>query len=130
MPSSVFDNEHDIVQRLLEGDQAAFEQVFNEWYPRLVLFAQQFQVTAMEAEEIASESFAKYWLRRENFDGLRQVRSFLYTTTRNAAINLTRQPRLHPFNETVAKQIEAAEQTAYPDKMTELAEIRAEIVNL
>ena len=43
-----------------------------------------------QAEDIASETFLKLWDRRIGFDNVKSIRSFLYTTVRNACIDAHR----------------------------------------
>jgi RNA polymerase sigma-70 factor (ECF subfamily) len=48
--------EKDLVVRLKEGDQTAFELLFHYYYPGLVVYCTQFS----EAEEIVQDFFVDY----------------------------------------------------------------------
>lgn len=84
-----------LLSRIAGGDQAAFEVLFREWYGRLVLFAERYQLPAGESEEIVSEAFLKCWQLRSQFDALPKIKSFLYTAVRNASLNAVRKQQTH-----------------------------------
>ena len=90
MLNTGFHNEEHLLHQFVAGEQAAFEAIFNEWYARLVFFVQRFSPSKEEAEDIVTESFTKLWMNRDNFDAINKIRSFLYVTSRNAAIDALR----------------------------------------
>jgi len=85
-----FHNEEHLLRQFAAGEQAAFEAIFNEWYARLVFFAQRFSLSKEEAEDVVTESFTKLWMSRNSFDAINKIKSFLYITSRNAAIDALR----------------------------------------
>lgn len=61
---------------------------FKEWYPGLVVFAQQFVSSVTEAEDVVQNAFIKLF---ENFEGekdINAVKGYLYKIIRNECINL------------------------------------------
>ena len=46
-----------LIDRMLEGDQTAFELLFRFYYPGLVIFAKQIIIDVDEAEEIVQDFF-------------------------------------------------------------------------
>jgi RNA polymerase sigma-70 factor (ECF subfamily) len=75
------------IESLQNGDERAFEVLFQHLYKGLCFFAAKISKNSMVAEEIASASLLKYWERRRNFDNLKAIKTFLYITVRNAALN-------------------------------------------
>lgn len=88
-------NENELLDRIARGDQLAFQLVFQEWYQRLVLYAERYLVPAGESEEIVGEAFLKCWQRRTQFDALSKMKSFLYTTVHNMSLNAVRREKAH-----------------------------------
>ncbi len=78
---------HFDIPRIIRGDMEAFRLLFESFYVPLRNFARTYIPDGGVAEDVAQESLVKYWLRREEFDELRKIRSFLYTVTRNAMLN-------------------------------------------
>lgn len=116
----------ELLIRITKGEERAFEQLFNEWYARLVLFARRYSISDPEAEEIVSEAFMKFWLQREGFDALGKIKSFLYTTTRNAALNVLRKNKQLPVSQL---HLDAgAEGPVDDDPFFELEAIRSEVL--
>lgn len=76
-----------------KGEEKGFSFLFREYYPALCYFSSQFVKEKSIAEEIAGDALMKLWQRRENFDKMATINSFLYTTARNASLNWIRQQR-------------------------------------
>lgn len=89
-------DEGDLLARIANGEEQAFDVVYNELYPRLVYFARRYVAGEPDIEEVVNESFVKFWMRRDRFDALTKIKSFLYTTTRNALINLLSKNKVTP----------------------------------
>ena len=49
---SYYNQEADIIDRIREGDEYAFEELFHEYYPRLFVFALEFVGSRDLAKEI------------------------------------------------------------------------------
>ncbi len=64
-----------------------FRSVFDRYYVSLCLFARQYVEDDAIAADIVQECFIKLWQLREDFFYINQVRSFLYTSIRNRALN-------------------------------------------
>jgi RNA polymerase sigma-70 factor (family 1) len=83
------------LQQIAAGNQSAFEEVFNEYYPRLVFFAQGLSASREEAEDSVIDAFSKFWTGRSNFESLEKIKAFLYTVTRNSIYNEIKKRKLH-----------------------------------
>lgn len=69
------------------GKEQAFRQIYLQYYRPVCYFAFQLVNDMSQAEDIASETFSKLWLRRANFYALPSLKSFLYTSARNASLD-------------------------------------------
>ena len=98
--------------------------MFNEYYPRLQYFAERLKVSHEDAEDIVANAFTKFWMSRLNFDNLNKIKSFLYTNTRKAALNVLRQQKLHSTKELTDFDDAPSENTM------ELEAIRAEMLGI
>jgi RNA polymerase sigma-70 factor (ECF subfamily) len=86
----VMENEKDILSKIATNDETAFKQVFEYYYPKVKTFLEQFISDADEAMDLAQNIFIKIWLQRSNLTEIRSFGAFLYTMTRNAAIDYGR----------------------------------------
>ena len=68
-------------------DEQGLHDIFQRYYAPLCLFAYQFTDDREQAADLVQEAFIKLWELRTNFSYLHQVRSFLYLTVRNRALN-------------------------------------------
>lgn len=61
--------------------------LFDDFFIALCLFAERYVGDAQLAEDIVQECFIKLWQHRGEFEYRHQVKSFLYTSVRNGALN-------------------------------------------
>lgn len=78
-------HERELLVKLRDGDVIAFDEVYRMFQPALVFFAKRilFSQNLHEAEEIVQDSLMKFYQRQHSFDSLPQIKSFLYTVTKN-----------------------------------------------
>lgn len=72
------------------GEEKGFAFFFNEYYACLSFFAFKILKDDAEAQDVVSDSFVKLWERRDTIDKPGSVKSYLYTTVKNACIDLLR----------------------------------------
>ena len=87
-------DDHELLARLREGDQAAFDELFRVWYPALVRFAEGMLRDRAAAEEVAQEAMVELWRRREQLAPDGSARAYLFQSTRNRALNHIRHLRV------------------------------------
>jgi RNA polymerase sigma-70 factor (family 1) len=73
-----------------KGDEACFSTIFNELYPALCFYGYKMTEDLAVSQDIAEESFLKVWEKRKQFEHWNALKSFLYTTVRNASIDWIR----------------------------------------
>jgi RNA polymerase sigma factor (sigma-70 family) len=81
----------DFVRSFQLGDEKGFNFFFREYYAALCYFSFQIIKDKPGAEEIAGEAFMKLSERHSSFNNIPSIKSFLYTTARNASLNWIRQ---------------------------------------
>ena len=74
-------------ERIRQGDNTAFSQIFQKYYQALYQFAGRFVKDAQTAENIVQDVFVKLWTNRENCLITSSLKSYLYAATRNTALN-------------------------------------------
>ena len=77
----------DLFAAFHQGDEAAFEQVYNLHFKPLCFFASRITGDKQEAQDLVADSFIKMLGKRQEFQNLSNVKSFLYLSTKNAALN-------------------------------------------
>lgn len=104
MPEQPFDIEH-----FRNGDRRAFQSVFDQFFKDLCLFANRFVRDLPAAEDIAQEAFITLWNNHATMESMLHIKSFLYTITRNAAINHLKHEKIK--NEYLAQALQHLETT-------------------
>lgn len=81
------------------GDSGAQNALFDRFFQPLCLFSERITTDLQQSEDIVAESFMKVIDRRRDFEGVPQLKSFLYRTVHNASINqiiaVSRHKRAH-----------------------------------
>lgn len=77
----------DTAQKIRNGDEQAFEEVFRGLYPKLCVFANRFLADHDHSEEVVQEVFFTFWAKRESLEIKGEIGAYLYRSVRNACIN-------------------------------------------
>ncbi len=80
-------DEHTLVERMIAGDQTAFELLFKFYYPGLVIFASNIVLSKDEAEEIVQDFFVRLWDNRQNIKTDSNLKNYFFTSVKNRSIN-------------------------------------------
>jgi len=81
-----FDDEF-LIESIQNGDERAFEYLFKEYYLPLSRFAWRYVKSKAIAEELVQELFTILWEKREGWNTTGSIRSYLYKSIRNLALN-------------------------------------------
>lgn len=103
------------------GEREGFDYFFNTLYKPLLYFALKIVKDKEIAEDVVSESFIKIWKYHSIFQQHLVIRSWLYSTTKNACLNqLIQEKRLKKHIDNISTQ------TEYVQESTESRLIKAE----
>lgn len=80
-------SEKEMIERLNARDKQAFEYVFIQFYNSLCYFADKYVCDKETAQDIVQEVFIWFYEKRNSFDSLLAVKSYLYGSVYNKAIN-------------------------------------------
>ena len=88
--ADVLNDERILVQRLIEGDEDAFCELYAAYKNRLIFFAMRFLKSREYAEDIFQDAFTVIWLGRRFINPDASFSSYLYTIVRNRILNQLR----------------------------------------
>ena len=74
-------------EAIKNGDVKVFEALFQEFYPSMCMVATKFITDQNAAEDIAQEAFIKLWEKRETYDDIPNLKTFLYVSVKNLCFN-------------------------------------------
>jgi len=83
-----------LVQRIHAGDAGAFDLLIRGHFTALVRFAASFVGTRDAAEDVVQDVLTRLWMRRHHMPTTGSVRAFLFTATRNHALNVLKHNRV------------------------------------
>ena len=101
-----------LLARLREGDEAAFDTIFRTWYEQLVALGDRMVRDRAAAEEIVQEVMLELWRRRDRLAADGSPQAYLFTATRNRALNYLRHLRVRAKGEPFLLPDEAAAERA------------------
>ncbi len=76
-----------VFKHIMQGDKSSFEQFFNEMFPKLYRFANDFVRDKEIAREIAQESFVTLWESLNNLKPDSNLDAYIITICRNKCLN-------------------------------------------
>jgi RNA polymerase sigma-70 factor (ECF subfamily) len=80
-------NDDVFLEKINSQSPTAYHEHYNEYYKALVIYAANFLATTDTAEDIVQEIFATIWEKKISFISLQSLKTYLYNSTRNAALN-------------------------------------------
>lgn len=128
-PSSIPDR----FQLFIQGDSAAFLELFKEHKDLVYYYSYSYLKSEMEAEDVTAETFAELWSERAALNDPRHVKGFLLTVAKHRSIDiLRRRKRTRAVYEEVGKtaQLEQSSTDHYMVQAEIVAEIDKEINKL
>lgn len=84
----------DCVERIRQGDSAAFEQVFRSHYVALCASVYRLLSSRADAEEIVQEVLRRVWEHRAQWAPQGSIENYLHRAVRNEAVNRLRRRHL------------------------------------
>ena len=90
---------NELLERIRQGDEAAFDAIFREWYPSLVRSAESVVRSRAVAEEVVQDVMLELWRRRESLAKDSSPQAYLFQSTRNRALNHVRHERVEQKSE-------------------------------
>jgi len=82
-----------LLAQMRAGEGDAFAALFSRYYDALCAFATGYTASRAEAEEVVEDVFVRLWELREQLEVRESFKSYLYTATRNRALNRVRDER-------------------------------------
>lgn len=95
--------EHDIINRIKEGDKKAFEELFIDYYPMLTVFAKKYIGNMNTAREIVQDFFVRFYENNQKLNIQSSLKSYLYSSVRNSCLNYLNQQKLHASHVEIIK---------------------------
>lgn len=88
-------NDKYFLEDFRNGDEQAIRKLYTLYYRPLCYFNQKIINYSQEAEDISTETFLKLLQKRKDFESLSEIRSFLFTTSKNACLDFLRKEKRH-----------------------------------
>ena len=99
--------EFDLLNRLASGEAEAFTSLYRHYYQRIYYYAKTFLPDKNDAEDITADTFIKLWNRRDSFQSINSITSFLHITARNSCFDYLRHHKIIAEKQAdIIKQIE------------------------
>lgn len=85
-----FLSEKELLLSIADGDEKAFELILNKYSDVLGSYIYKLTHSREIAEEIVQDAFLKLWTNREALRNIKNFHAWLYTVSKNQAINAVR----------------------------------------
>ena len=105
------DTANNALQALIRGREEGIEFFFQEYYTQLCYFAGTLLNDECLSQEIASDAFTKLWQNRQSLATEGSIKSWLYSTVRNACIDHLRKVKRLRVSESGLQSANTIEQS-------------------
>ena len=92
--SSSTEDERNLIQSLVDGDESAFKLIFKNYKNRLYCFSLRFTKSEELAEEIVQDVFLKIWLNRKKINPDKSFSAYLFKISKNLCLNFLKKAQL------------------------------------
>lgn len=92
-----------LVERIKQGDRAAFNELYTQHYPSLRSYAR-LLVDEKEAEDVVQDVFFTIWIHRDALDNSLSIRGYLLRAVYHTALNVIKRKGLQSAYETTHKE--------------------------
>lgn len=89
-----FETDEILIESFKRGAPQADRHIFDLLYTHLVFFATRIINSSDDAEDVVQDSFLKLFERRPQFDSVPAIKSFLFTTTKRACLNILKRKKV------------------------------------
>jgi len=86
--------EKELINRLKNGDQTAFELLFHAYYPGLVVYSSQFTADRDEAEEIVQDFFVRCWQKHQFIQPSDTLKNYFFSSVKNRSLNFLKHKKI------------------------------------
>jgi RNA polymerase sigma-70 factor (ECF subfamily) len=86
--------EKELIVRLKNGDQTAFELLFHFYYPGLVMYSSQFTADRAEAEEIVQDFFVRFWQKHQQLVPAESLKGYFFSSVKNSSLNFLKHKKI------------------------------------
>ncbi len=80
--------EKNLIIRLKNGDEQAFELLYRKYFRRLCAFANKYLHDYDVTQEVVQEVFYTIWEKREHLDSNKEILPFLFQSTKNRSLHI------------------------------------------
>lgn len=87
-------DDQELFLQLKQGNQDAFRDLFEKYYPALCHFAHQFTADDQLAEEIVQDLFVRIWEKRDSLQVEISVKQYLFRSVKNLCINYLKHEKI------------------------------------
>src|SRR5213080_2362070 len=94
-PAAAADPDVALMLRLQAGDEAAFQDLFRKFSPRVLQFARRFVGSDAQAEELSQDVFVQVFRFRHRYRPQSRFSTWLFTIATNLCLNEVRRPERH-----------------------------------
>jgi RNA polymerase sigma-70 factor (ECF subfamily) len=94
------------ITALRKGEKKAYEEIYTEFFGVLYHLCIQYLHNEKIAEELVQDTFLKLWEIRESLNEQINIRSFLYTITKNSCLNHLRNQKISMRHQENMKYLE------------------------
>lgn len=101
-------NEKELLQRVSQGDRAAFQQLYTAYFGHVQQYIFLFEPSSESLDELTQDVFVRVWEKRQHLKKVESMKDYLFFITRNIVFNYLRSLKIRQK----IKELDGAPETA------------------
>jgi len=101
-------NEKELLQRVSQGDRAAFQQLYTAYFGHVQQYIFLFELSSESLDELTQDVFVRVWEKRQHLKKVESMKDYLFFITRNIVFNYLRSLKIRQK----IKELDGAPETA------------------
>ena len=96
----------ELLEKIISGNEAAFDELFREYYRKLVYFSMNIVKNKDSAEEVVQDLFVAFWEKRKKLQLKVSLKAYLYRAVYNNSVQFYKKQQRFVHNDTeLAKEL-------------------------
>lgn len=108
-----------LIRQIQDKNQIVFESIYEEYYPRLVAFAEGYTFDLEESQGIVQNFFVHLWLNTDQLQASRSLKSYFFTAIKNRCLNHIRDLNIRDRHNLQYIEAELSSRQTSPKHQTE-----------
>jgi RNA polymerase sigma-70 factor (ECF subfamily) len=105
---------------LKSGNEDSYQQLFEEYYPQLTIFAKKYLEDLDAARDIVQDMFVWLYESKESIGSIQSLKAYLFQSVKNRCLNYLKSQKIHRKHEALIRDKQTGLESDVAERMVEV----------